>query len=366
MRKRGILPDWLAAPADFPSDAGAVERALTAATPGEADFWALTGEAAAARLETLAARSRQLTQQHFGRVIALYAPLYLANYCSSGCRYCGFASDRKVERTGLSLTEARNEMASLHDLGIRDLLLLTGDRTKWANSEYVHAHVEQAAERFPRVGVEVFPMKTKEYAQLVAAGCTAVTLYQETYDPELYGKLHPWGPKHHYNLRLEGPERALSAGIRELGIGALYGLGNPRLEALQVFRHLRHLQRVGWRAQLSVSFPRIRPQVGGFQPPVPVNDRLLAQLIFAFRICLPTVPLLLSTRERASFRDGMAGLGINKMSVASRTTVGGYGDRARSEAQFEISDDREVAAFCAALAGRGLQPVFKDWDGVYR
>jgi len=135
---------------------------------------------------------------------------------------------------------------------------------------------------------------------------------------------------------------------------------------LGVFRHVEFLMRNYWRGGVSVSFPRIRPEAGGFQPPHPVSTSFLAQMIFAFRICLPDVPLVLSTRETAGFRDGMAGVGISKMSVASRTTVGGYETGiAEDDGQFEVSDTRNVEEFCAMLRAKKLEPVFKNWDTVF-
>jgi 2-iminoacetate synthase len=149
--------------------------------------------------------------------------------------------------------------------------------------------------------------------------------------------------------------------------GVLLGVSEPLFDAMALFRHALHLRRGFWQSGITISFPRVCPQAGGFVPPWPVDEAFLAQMIFAFRICLPDVPLVLSTRESPHFRDGMAGLGISKMSVASRTTVGGYGKTALSqEGQFRVNDDRDVDAFCAAVRAKGLEPVFKNWDAVYR
>jgi 2-iminoacetate synthase len=188
--------------------------------------------------------------------------------------------------------------------------------------------------------------------------------------------MHRWGPKKDFVQRLDAPSRALSGGLRFAGLGALLGLADPRYDMLALYRHVRHLQKTHWQAGLTVSFPRIRQEAGGFIPPHPVDEKMLAQIIFAFRICLPDVPLVLSTREGATFRDGMAGIGVNKMSIASKTTVGGYGDTgskglsrrssAKAEKQFDVSDDRSLDEFCAMLRAKKLEPVFKNWDGVYR
>jgi 2-iminoacetate synthase len=165
---------------------------------------------------------------------------------------------------------------------------------------------------------------------------------------------------------LDAPSRALSGGVASVGLGALLGLAGPLADALALFRHVRVLQQRFWRAAFSVSFPRLRPEAGGFQAPHPVGDRWLAQLIFAFRICLPETTLVLSTREAPAFRDGLAGVGINRMSAGSRTTVGGYDGRAEDTGQFAVSDGRDVTAFCTMLRAHGLDPVFKNWDSAYR
>ena len=209
-------------------------------------------------------------------------------------------------------------------------------------------------------------MTTEEYRVLAQAGCTGVTLYQETYDPDAYRCFHRWGPKRDFANRLDAPARALTAGISGMGLGALLGLSDPLFDALALFRHARDLQSRFWRSALSVSFPRLRPEAGGFQAPHPVSDRQLAQLIFAFRICLPETTLVLSTREAQAFRDGLAGVGINRMSAGSRTTVGGYREAAADAGQFVVSDGRDVDVFCALLRARGLDPVFKNWDAAYR
>ncbi len=344
----------------------AVRRALAADLPEASDFEALIGSAGAPYLEALAQRARALTRRHFGRTISLYAPLYLANYCSGGCAYCGFASDRRQPRRALPPEAIGAELEALHALGFEEVLLLTGDRTEKAGYGYLRDAVAQAARRFHLVTVESFAMTEAEYRGLAEAGCTGVTLYQETYDPVVYEKLHRWGPKRDYAFRLEAPARALAAGMRTVGLGALLGLADPVRDMAALFRHLETLEKDYWRAGFTVSFPRIRPQQGGFAPAFEVDDDLLARIVFAFRLCRPELPLVLSTRESPAFRDGMAGLGITKMSAGSRTTVGGYKAEAETGGQFEVSDDRDVESFCTALRAGGLEPVFKNWDKAYR
>lgn len=329
------------------------------------DFESLLKPVDGARLEAMAREVHALTRMHFGNTISLYAPLYLSNHCPGGCAYCGFASDRKQPRRQLAPGAIDAELDAIHALGFDEVLLLTGDRTVQAGYEYLRDGVARAASRFHLVTVESFSMTEAEYRGLVEVGCTGITLYQETYDPDLYARLHRWGPKRDYAFRLEAPGRALAAGMRTVGLGVLLGLADPAAEMMALYRHLEELEKAYWRGGFSISFPRMRPQQGGFVPAFPVDDAYLAQLVFAFRLSRPELPLVLSTRESASFRDGMAGVGINKMSAGSRTTVGGYSELAETGGQFEVSDDRDVAAFCAMLRAKGLEPVFKNWDRVF-
>jgi 2-iminoacetate synthase len=344
-----------------------VERALFATDPGEREFAALLSPAALPFREEIAGRASALTRRHFGRTISLYAPLYLANYCGNGCAYCGYASDRKQPRRHLSPESAGREMEALRGEGFDDVLLLTGERSAEAGFPYLEDCVSAAAARFHGVAVEAFAMSGKEYGRLGDAGCSGVTIYQETYDPARYDALHRWGPKKDYDGRLDAPARAMAAGMRTVGLGVLLGLSDPFPDAVRLLRHALHLRRVHWRSGVAISFPRMRPEAGGFPPPFPVTEEWLAHAVFAFRIALPDVPLLLSTRERAGFRDGMAGLGISRMSAGSRTTVGGYGEAEADddEGQFRVSDERSAAAVREALRARGLDPVFKNWDRVF-
>jgi 2-iminoacetate synthase len=372
------LPDWLN-PAPWLNrtfSAADVQHAIGTEAPDEETLAALLSPAAEEFLESMAARAQALTQRHFGRIIQLYVPLYLSSWCSGGCAYCGFAADRHTDRHALDFAGVEKELSAIKTMGFEEILLLTGERSSKADLDYLRECIRLAAQKFHNVAIEVFPMATEEYRSLAEAGCTGVTLYQETFHPETYDVMHRWGPKKDFFNRLDAPARALAGGMRFAGLGALLGLSDPRFDMLALYRHARHLQKSFWQSGLTISFPRIRNEAGGFIAPHPVDEKLLAQIILAFRICLPNVPLTLSTRESAAFRDGIAGIGISKMSIASKTTVGGYGDTgsedlsrrsgAKAEAQFDVSDDRGLDEFCAMLHSKNLEPVFKNWDGIYR
>lgn len=362
------LPAWLDPTPwlDRKFRAADVQRALGDEIPCEDTLAALLSPAAAEFLEPMAARAQALTRRHFGRTMQLYVPLYLSSYCSGGCAYCGFAADRPTDRHALDFPAVEKELCAIQAMGFEEVLLLTGERSSEANLDYLHECVARAARYFHNVAIEVFPMAEAEYRSLAEAGATGVTLYQETYHPQTYDIMHRWGPKKDFFQRLEAPERALAGGLRFAGLGALLGLADPRHDMLALYRHARHLQKTHWQSGITLSFPRLRSEAGGFVAPHPIDEQQLAQILFAFRIVLPDVPLVLSTRESAAFRDGMAGLGINKMSIASKTTVGGYGDQGSQEGQFDVSDDRTLSEFCAMLRSKNLEPVFKNWDGIYR
>jgi 2-iminoacetate synthase len=365
------LPEWLD-PSPWVdraknADAASVRNAIYCDSPGIREFSLLLSDAADGYLEEMAQRASALTKRHFGRTVSLYVPLYLSNFCSGGCVYCGFASDREQPRTRLNHDELLDEVRAIRKQGFNDVLLLTGERTAEAGFEYLLESVNTVSQYFHNVSVESFSMTTEEYALLGKAGCTGVTLYQETYNTELYADLHRWGGKKDYEYRIDAPSRAMAAGMRVLGLGVLLGLDDPLRDAICTYQHARFLLKKYWRSGVMISFPRICAQQGGYEPAFIVDDRMLARLIFAFRICLADVSLVLSTREDEKLRDGMAGVGVNRMSVASKTSVGGYRtDGHDSAEQFEVTDTRDVHEFCSALEEKNLEPVFKNWDSVYR
>ena len=349
------------------SDLSAIESAIYSKSPTIRELALLLSPSAHNFLEPMAQQAKHITQRNFGKTISLYSPLYLSNYCNGGCAYCGIAADRRADRLVLDDNQLIKELSEISKLGIDEIVLLTGERMPEADVDYLEHAIQITSKKISSVNIEVFPMLEKEYQVLANVGCTGVTLYQETYDQVIYEKMHRWGDKRDFFNRLYAPNRALQGGLRTVGLGALLGLSNPRFDMLCLFNHANYLLKNFWQAGVTISFPRIKPQLGEFRAKFPVDERMLAQFIFALRICLPTVPLLLSTRETEAIRDGLAGLGISKMSVASKTTVGGYSSSIeQSTEQFEISDNRDVSSFCNALRNKNLEPVFKNYDAMYR
>ena len=338
-----------------------VARVLAAERVDAQGFLTLLSPAAAAFLEAMAQRAHALTVQHFGQVILLYTPLYLANYCSNFCLYCGFAARNSIRRDRLTVAEVEEEARLISATGLRHLLILTGESRKKSSVEYLADCVAVLRHYFTSIVVEVYPLETAEYAQLVAAGVDGLTLYQETYDRAVYDVVHPKGPKRDYRYRLETPERGADGGLRSVNIGALLGLAEGRREAFLTGLHADYLQRRYPDVEVSISLPRIRPHEGIFQPEHTVTDREFVQILLAMRLFLPRAGIVISTRERAEFRDHLIPLGVTKMSAGSHTEVGGRAHRDAATGQFEISDTRDVAEIKRAIEDRGYKAIFKDW-----
>ncbi|MEA1923126.1 MAG: 2-iminoacetate synthase ThiH [Pseudomonadota bacterium] len=317
------------------------------------------------QLEQMANLAHRITSQRFGRIIQLYAPLYLSNECCNGCKYCGFNADNDLPRKTLSLDEIEKDAKVLRKQGFRHLLLLTGEAPKVAGVDFLEAAVKRIKPLCGSISIEVFPMDRDGYTRMVAAGVDGLTVYQETYDAELYRELHPYGPKSNYNFRLQAPEAAGEAGLRRIGVGALLGLGDCLADVFYTGLHALYLARRFWRTQVTISFPRLRPAEGGFQPRSLVSDRQLTQFICALRLLIHDAGLILSTRESAALRDNLLPLGITQMSAGSCTAPGGYSDDSNEGEQFSISDHRSPAELAELLAARGYEAVWKDWDNAF-
>jgi 2-iminoacetate synthase len=347
-------------------------------------FVSLIEPAEDARLEDMAQQSQALTRSHFGNTIRLFAPLYLSNECVNNCAYCGFSRDNAILRVTLEVESVLQEARHLKSEGFRNLLLVAGEHPRFVSNGYLERCVAALAPEIPSLALEVAPMESPDYSRLVQAGAEGLVVYQETYDEQAYAEFHTAGPKKDFHWRLACPERAYQGGFRRIGIGALFGLSDWRGEALALAAHLDHLLKTCWKAQFTLSLPRLRPCAGSFTPKHPLPDREFVQLICALRICFPQVGIVLSTREPAPLRDALLPLGVTMMSAGSHTEPGGYTgqgrsslhqtvrgravtvanlpDNARATEQFSIADERSPAEVAQLLRLRGFDPVWKDWD----
>lgn len=337
-------------------------------------------------LEALAQESAAITRRHFGKAIRLFAPLYLSNECINSCAYCGFSRENAIVRVTLEVESVVKEARHLAQEGFRNLLLVAGEHPKFVSSGYLEHCVRALVPEIPSLALEVAPMETEDYAALVDAGAEGLVVYQETYDRDVYRELHTAGPKKDFDWRLACPERAYAGGFRRIGIGALFGLTEWRSEAVALAAHLAQLLQRCWKAQFTISLPRLRPCAGEFAPRYTLTDRDFVQLVCALRISFPHVGIVLSTRESATLRDALLPLGITMMSAGSHTEPGGYTGEGASDlhvtlrgrpvkteqckpsagatGQFEIADERSAGEIAALLRDKGFDPVWKDWDAA--
>ncbi|MEM6823066.1 MAG: radical SAM protein, partial [Verrucomicrobiota bacterium] len=244
-------------------------------------------------LEALASESQQLTRQYFGRTMRLFAPLYISNECVNICKYCGFSRNNPIFRVTLSVEEVQKEARHLVSEGFRNILLVAGEHPKFVSNHYLEDCVKALRDLVPSVSLEVGPMEEEEYVPIVKAGAEGLVVYQETYHRPTYAEMHKAGPKKHFDWRLECPERAYAAGFRRLGIGALFGLWDWKDEALALAAHIEYLLKHCWKASFTLSFPRLKPAAGSFEPEYPISDSDFVRMICAFRVCFPQVGLVL-------------------------------------------------------------------------
>lgn len=330
----------------------------------ELDFLNLLSSKAQNFLEDIAQKSYAVTRQHFGNIISLYIPLYVSNYCTNHCVYCGFNKENKIVRKHLSLDEVETELIAISKTGMSHIILLTGEAKGLVNIEYLKGIVKKAAKYFPSVSIEVLPLETNDYEILKESGLDGLTVYQEVYDEEIYDQVHLSGGKKDYLFRLDTPERGGKAGLRNVNIAPLFGLGEIKKEAFFAGMHLKYLTDKYLNTEFGISLPRINEAEGGFKPLHKMDDVAFIQVMMAYRLFQPKAGITVSTRENHEFRNNIMPLGVTKFSAGSKTGVGGYAKEDRSTCQFEISDKSSIKETENAIRERGFQPVYKDWHTI--
>ncbi|WP_444341649.1 2-iminoacetate synthase ThiH [Phocaeicola plebeius] len=341
-----------------------VIRALGKSRCDVDDFMALISPAAEKFLEPMARLSKKYTEERFGRTMSMFIPLYITNSCTNSCVYCGFHISNPMARTILTPEEIENEYKAIKKLGpFENLLIVTGENPAKAGVPYIAKALDLAKPYFSNLKIEVMPLKTEEYAELVHHGLNGVICFQETYNKARYNVYHPRGMKSKFEWRVNGFDRMGQAGVHSIGMGVLIGLEDWRTDVTMMAYHLRYLQKHYWKTKYSVNFPRMRPAENeGFQPNVIMSDKELAQVTFAMRIFDHDVDISYSTREPANIRDHMASLGVTTMSAESKTEPGGYYTYPQALEQFHVSDEPTAAQRENALQARGREPVWKDWE----
>ena len=347
-----------------------VQAALEHETCSVEDFKALLSPAAEPFLEQMAERARLETSKHFGNTVYLFTPLYIANYCENYCVYCGFNCYNHINRMKLTMEQVEYEMKIIADSGMEEILLLTGESRAQSDVAYIGEACKLARKYFRMVGLEIYPVNVAEYRYLHECGADYVTVFQETYDTDKYETLHLLGHKRVWPYRFDAQERALMGGMRGVACSALLGLSDFRKDALASALHVYYLQRKYPSAELSLSCPRLRPIVNNEKiNPLDVGEKQLCQILCAYRIFLPFVGITVSSRESASFRNGIVKIAATKVSAGVSTGIGDHESKytgketeeAQGDEQFEINDDRSLDTMYQDIAAEGLQPVLNDY-----
>jgi len=341
-----------------------IHKSLNKEKLNEFDFLNLLSDKATHYLEEMAIISQKHYLRYFGRVIQLYLPIYISNYCSSDCAYCGFSKKNKIIRKHLNQKEIESEAKEIAKTGIKHILLLTGESKKMADLKYLKMAVKTLEKYFSSVSIEIYPLNTNEYKILQNIGVDGLTVYQEVYDRDIYKQVHTSGEKTDYDYRLEAPERGAKAGIRSINIGVLFGLADITKEAFFSGLNAKYLMDKYINSEISLSLPRINHAEGAYKPKYNLSNKQFLQIMLAYRLYIPSIGINISTREKADFRDHLIGLGVTKFSAGSKTDVGGYEGIDTSTPQFDISDNRSVEEIVKVIKEKGYQPVFKDWETI--
>lgn len=314
------------------------------------------------------ALAEQIKKDFYGNRIVMFAPLYLSNYCVNGCVYCPFhAKNGHIPRKKLTQEEIRREVIALQDMGHKRLALETGEDPVNCPIEYVLESIrtiysiQHKNGAIRRVNVNIAATTVENYRRLKEAGIGTYILFQETYHKESYEKLHPTGPKHDYAYHTEAMDRAMEAGIDDVGIGVLFGLERYRYEFAGLLMHGEHLEAAYGVGPHTISVPRIRRaddiDPGDFDHGI--DDDTFAKLVACIRIAVPYTGMIISTRESRQCRERVLHLGVSQISGGSRTSVGGYAEEEEeSSAQFDVSDNRTLDEVVKWLMELGYLPSF--------
>lgn len=319
-------------------------------------------------LDQLANRATELTVRTFGppempeiaglvrQRMLLYAPLYVSSECINYCRYCGFRYPQDIARKHLSVEEAAAQTRILRSRGFQRLLVVGGEFPSRTTTDYYAEILRLLVREGIEPAIEIAPQSTQSYAELVDAGAWGLTLYQETYNQELYSHYHIRGPKSSYHWRLESHDRAAEAGMPRLGLGILLGLADARDDLVAMMRHAAYLKDRFPDRTLAFSLPRIHQAPEEFEIPCSISDEQLIRLYCVLRLAFPEAELVLSTREPAALRNRLARICITQMSAGSSTAPGGYQSGSENIGeQFPVVDDRSPSEVAGWLESEGFR-----------
>lgn len=319
-------------------------------------------------LEMIFKAAKELKEKIYGKRIVLFAPLYASNYCSNNCLYCAFRHDNdKIKRCHLSPQEVTEEARAIMNLGHKRIILLTGEDYKHAGLDYLEEIMQRIYKEkvfngeIRRINVNIAPLSVEDFKRLKSFGIGTYQLFQETYHKETYKQVHPSGKKSNYEWRLEAMDRAIEAGLDDVGIGPLFGLADYKFETLATLMHSHHLDKKFGVGPHTISVPRIEHAEGvsfSDNPPSPLSDISFKKLVAVIRLSVPYTGMILSTRETPQVRREILDLGISQISAASKTNPGGYDLYKDSAEQFETGDNRSLDEITKELMEMDYHPSF--------
>jgi len=324
-------------------------------------------------IERMFKMAEDIKKRFYGNRIVMFAPLYLSNYCVNGCVYCPYhLKNKKIARKKLTQEEIKREVIALQDLGHKRLALEAGEDPKNNPIEYILESIDTIYSikhkngAIRRVNVNIAATTIENYKKLKDAGIGTYILFQETYNKESYEKLHPTGPKHDYNYHTEAHDRAMEAGIDDVGLGVLYGLSTYKYELVGILMHAEHLEAAFGVGPHTISVPRLRPadDIDVSEFPEALSDEIFQKIVAIIRLAVPYTGMIVSTRESQKTREKVLHLGVSQISGASSTSVGGYADRAEgvkeevTSAQFDVDDDRTLDEVVNWLLDMNYIPSF--------
>lgn len=313
----------------------------------------------------------KIKEHIYGNRIVMFAPLYLSNYCVNECKYCGYHySNCNMKRKKLTQEEITREVIALQDMGHKRLALELGEDSQNNPLEYLLESIKTIYSikhkngAIRRVNVNIAATSVEDYKKLKDAGIGTYILFQETYNKATYEDMHPKGPKHNYAYHTEAMDRAMEAGIDDVGIGVLLGLHEDYLyDCVGMMLHVKHLEDTFGVGPHTMSFPRIRAasdvELSEYRG---ITDEKFNTLVAIFRLAVPYTGIIISTRETMENRAELLKLGVSQLSGGSCTGVGGYDEMAKTEkqntSQFDVEDHRSLDEITLDLAKNGYIPSF--------
>lgn len=310
----------------------------------------------------------EIKKDIYGKRVVVFAPLYVSDYCVNNCIYCGYKRDNKFNRRRLTMDEVAQEVKILEQMGHKRLALELGEDPVNAPIEYVLECLDTIYKtqnnngEIRRVNVNIAATTVENYKLLKEKGIGTYILFQETYHKPTYNKIHPKSLKGDYNYHLTAFDRAMEAGIDDVGGGVLFGLADPRFEVLALMMHNEHLEEKFGVGFHTISVPRLQ-QANGVNLenyPYLLDDKMFKKIVAILRIAVPFTGLILSTRETPKMRRELLKYGVSQISAGSSTGVGGYKEReeGKESKQFKTNDDRSPIEILKELLSDGYIPSY--------